>query len=281
MTITEKERAKELYALGISQTEIGRQLGYSYGTIHRFLTQEKIDPMIGQKFGRLTVIKEVEQPKNKKTPGKYYYCSCDCGGSIIAVGIYLRNGNTKSCGCLVKENSQNAINKINKYSLDVTGQKFGKLTALYPTDKRSGTSIKWHCRCECGNECDVSLNNLKKGNVKSCGCLISTGEAIIYSILTKKNITFQTQYIYQDLLSQNGNPLRFDFAINLNNNFILLEYQGIQHFNKNNKWHTDELIYNDQLKKEYCKQHNIPLYYITYNDNIEEMLERILTQYEI
>jgi IS30 family transposase len=47
MTITEKERAKELYDLGISQTEIGRQLGYSYSTIHRFLTQEKIDPMIG------------------------------------------------------------------------------------------------------------------------------------------------------------------------------------------------------------------------------------------
>ena len=47
---------------------------------------------------------------------------------------------------------------------DITGQVFGKLTAMNPTDKRSGRSVVWHCKCECGNEIDVSVTNLKDGN---------------------------------------------------------------------------------------------------------------------
>lgn len=35
--------------------------------------------------------------------------------------------------------------------LDITGRRYGKLTALYPTDKRSGTNIIWCFRCDCGN----------------------------------------------------------------------------------------------------------------------------------
>lgn len=46
---------------------------------------------------------------------------------------------------------------------DLTGQKFHKLTVLnraYPNTK-SG-SARWHCICDCGNECDVVGANLKK-----------------------------------------------------------------------------------------------------------------------
>ena len=54
---------------------------------------------------------------------------------------------------------------------DRTGQRFGNLTALYLTDKRSsqGKCI-WHCICDCGNETDVVISNLVSGNTKSCGC---------------------------------------------------------------------------------------------------------------
>lgn len=34
---------------------------------------------------------------------------------------------------------------------DITGQRFGRLTALHPTDKRQGTNIIWCFRCDCGN----------------------------------------------------------------------------------------------------------------------------------
>lgn len=53
---------------------------------------------------------------------------------------------------------------------DITGQVFGKLTAMNPTDKRSGRNVVWHCKCECGNEIDVSVTHLKGGSRVSCGC---------------------------------------------------------------------------------------------------------------
>lgn len=55
---------------------------------------------------------------------------------------------------------------------DVRGQRFGKLTAIEPTEKRAdGGSVVWKCRCDCGNDAEVSLNRLHKGKVRSCGCL--------------------------------------------------------------------------------------------------------------
>lgn len=54
---------------------------------------------------------------------------------------------------------------------DISGQRFGKLVAEYPTDKRSGSSVKWNCKCDCGNDCEVSSYSLISGNTRSCGCL--------------------------------------------------------------------------------------------------------------
>ena len=54
---------------------------------------------------------------------------------------------------------------------DIKGQKFNRLTALYPTNRRSRQgSVIWHCRCECGNEVDVAHNDLFYTNLQSCGC---------------------------------------------------------------------------------------------------------------
>lgn len=58
------------------------------------------------------------------------------------------------------------------HPVDVRGQKFGKLTALYPTEQRDYRgSVIWHCRCDCGNEIDISLNKLKHSTQISCGCV--------------------------------------------------------------------------------------------------------------
>lgn len=54
--------------------------------------------------------------------------------------------------------------------MDLTGQKFGKLTVMYMNGKdKYGIAIA-HCKCDCGNEKDVLSNNLKRGSTKSCGC---------------------------------------------------------------------------------------------------------------
>lgn len=62
--------------------------------------------------------------------------------------------------------------KKGRCMIDLTGKKFDRLIALYPTENRnSNGSICWHCRCECGKEVEVPAEGLMYGNNKSCGCL--------------------------------------------------------------------------------------------------------------
>ena len=49
------------------------------------------------------------------------------------------------------------------------GQKFGHLTVIEDTGKRFYRSIIWKCKCDCGNEHEVTSNNLNGGQVNSCG----------------------------------------------------------------------------------------------------------------
>lgn len=72
----------------------------------------------------------------------------------------IRNGIIQSCGC------QRHVKLIK----NLTGMKFGKLTALERLDEKIGSSYAWRCVCDCGKETKVSANALLKGGTKSCGC---------------------------------------------------------------------------------------------------------------
>jgi hypothetical protein len=52
----------------------------------------------GQRFGRLLVIRR----GNKKGFGASWLCRCDCGNEKDATSHHLIQGNTRSCGCLLK-----------------------------------------------------------------------------------------------------------------------------------------------------------------------------------
>ena len=54
---------------------------------------------------------------------------------------------------------------------DLTGVKFGRLTVIEQAGRDKNRSIKWKCRCECGNYTTVLGGNLRKGTSRSCGCL--------------------------------------------------------------------------------------------------------------
>lgn len=56
--------------------------------------------------------------------------------------------------------------------IDLTNQKFGRLTVIEKTDKRgSGGAVFWRCVCSCGKTTDVSSSCLRGNQTKSCGCL--------------------------------------------------------------------------------------------------------------
>ena len=54
--------------------------------------------------------------------------------------------------------------------MNYIGQKFGRLTVIDTYRSEKGV-IRCRCVCECGNKHDASIDNLKHGNVRSCGCL--------------------------------------------------------------------------------------------------------------
>ena len=63
--------------------------------------------ILGQTFGRLTVIKKA--PKRIRLTE--WVCRCECGNIVVVAGRSLRNGNTKSCGCLQRERARAAGGK--------------------------------------------------------------------------------------------------------------------------------------------------------------------------
>lgn len=128
-------------------------------TAHRGQIREDLT---GRRFGRLVVLHPAENRRDRTC----WVCRCDCGNQITTTAHELKAGKTTSCGCLRGLASGNFR--------DITGRKVGRLTVLYPTEARDPKgSILWHCRCDCGNEVDVSEDGLIHGNYKSCGCLKS------------------------------------------------------------------------------------------------------------
>lgn len=121
-----------------------------------------------------------------------------------------------------------------------------------------------------------------------CGCPkcnYSKGEKLIHKVLTELNVYNIPQFSFIDC--RNKYPLPFDFYIEVDGKFGLLEFQGKQHY---------EIIEyfggiagfeyrknNDNIKLEYCKNKNIPLLLIHYTNikNIEliiiEFLKNIKT----
>lgn len=60
---------------------------------------------------------------------------------------------------------------MGKPRVDITGQPFGLLKAIEPTGETGSSGAIWRCECRCGGEKNVGLQNLKRGKVKSCGCM--------------------------------------------------------------------------------------------------------------
>ena len=108
-------------------------------------------------------------------------------------------------------------------------------------------------------------------------CKSSRGEKIIRNFLKENNIMYEEQKKFKDC--KNKLPLSFDFYLTEYN--VCIEYQGIQHFKPVEHFGgVDAFIKQkerDKIKKEYCKNNNIPLIEITYNNkNLSEIKALLL-----
>lgn len=123
----------------------------------------KFIELAGQKFGRLTVVERAGNGGH----GKHvrWRCLCECGKTIIVSGQCLRNGHTKSCGCLNREI------RVSTRLVDLLGQRFGQLLVVRRVDGERRKRGYWFCQCDCGNTAEVYGTSLRNGSTKSCGCL--------------------------------------------------------------------------------------------------------------
>jgi 5-methylcytosine-specific restriction endonuclease McrA len=59
--------------------------------------------IVGNIYGKLTVIRQAKKPQEISKHGIYWFCICECGNSCIIKHNLLVKGYTKSCGCLVPD----------------------------------------------------------------------------------------------------------------------------------------------------------------------------------
>lgn len=88
--------------------------------------------------------------------------------------------------------------------------------------------------------------------------VFSSGEESLMYQFDKEGLVYVTQKTFDDL--KNLKKLRYDFFVQ---DKILVEYQGHQHFDINNRYYDPESINRDKLKFEYARDNNIPILYFT------------------
>ena len=64
--------------------------------------------LVGVKYGKLTVVSLVEDVASAKVPTRWL-CKCECGNEVSVLGYNLRNGNTRSCGCVQREKAASRV----------------------------------------------------------------------------------------------------------------------------------------------------------------------------
>lgn len=129
---------------------------------------KRIVVQIGAKYNRWTVMGDA--PTRISPSGKanrYLRCLCDCGVEKDVCAGNIFSGKSISCGCIVREigmaSRENVVGK--KYSSLTITRDNGLRTMAGGQNKRYMT-----CLCDCGESTEVSLDNLKRGMVKTCGC---------------------------------------------------------------------------------------------------------------
>jgi len=116
----------------------------------------------GATFHYLTVIQKAGKINNKTS----WLCKCKCGNERTISAKALKSGEATNCGCLYKNET---IDNSNKTVKELIGSQINRLKVLDVLPRRYKNSIYFLCRCDCGQELEVSGNGLVTGRIKSCG----------------------------------------------------------------------------------------------------------------
>lgn len=221
----------------------------------------------GNKYGKLTVI---EYAGHDHVNHILWKCRCDCGQIVFKSGVDLRQASQRGMCCSCKDCIKKSTSE--RMWKDLTGQTINLLYVEERIGANSQGNVLYKCKClNCGNEIIVSSSVLNgKKTQMSCGCIKSKGEYYINKYLNELHIKYKTQFKFSDC--RNQIPLRFDFTIFDDDKIkCLIEFQGRQHYEvidgyKDSKEDLELRQKRDEIKRQYCKEHNLRLVEIPYTD---------------
>lgn len=109
----------------------------------------------GAHIGALTLEGKVSRTK--------WLATCDCGSIATRDNRYLITSRHPNCGAAVHRRGRGPIN--------LEGLRYGRLVVMRHADYDNYGNAVWECRCDCGKTCMVRSAHLRRGAVRSCGCL--------------------------------------------------------------------------------------------------------------
>ncbi|MDF5718175.1 MAG: hypothetical protein PUP93_30995 [Rhizonema sp. NSF051] len=124
----------------------------------------------GQRFGRLIVLGKGEYRQFKHNKVQLWKLQCDCDNIIEIPRHSFEKKGQVSCGC--KRRLGLVDNK--RRSIDITGQRFGKLTAIALSGNYHHKKPTWLFQCDCGGNRELSLSFIR--NYQREGIRINCGD---------------------------------------------------------------------------------------------------------
>lgn len=243
----------------------------------------------GKHIGRLTVIERSDEwyayPNGDRD--FKWICKCDCGRMTVTRGNVLRDKRfIHSCGCWRSE--------ITVRDEDMLDHVFNGCKVLSKADRikvgPNNTVDAWNCECQyCGAIFVARGPQLRFGKIVSCGCKsLSHWELWMSQFLDEHHFTYSSQKMYEGLYGVGGGHLFYDFCLSIENSDVLIECQGLQHYQPVDYFGGDlqfeKQVEHDNRKRKYAFEHNIPLIELNCSkimsrDEYYGLIDKSLAQY--
>ena len=204
--------------------------------------------------------------------------TCNKHGDFQTISSYLIGKNATGCPKCSTEKISASLKMTIESFLEKTKEVHGKTKFNYDNVNFNSNKDKIEIYC---NTCNKNFKQKLSHHINSqCGCPYcneSLGERKITKILTDNNIIYIPQHKFPDC--KYIKPLSFDFYLPIEN--LCIEYDGKQHYEPIKHFGGEESFketqIRDKIKTNYCKENNIHLIRIRYDENIIEKLEEFFT----
>lgn len=216
--------------------------------------------------------KPLEEYKGART--KINILHNKCNRTITTTPDDIYTGGCIHCGYeRMKQKQRKTLNHFKKEVFELVDDEYSVLGKYVNTH----TPILMQHN-ECSRKYTVTPADFLRGR-RCGGCEVSNGEREVRRYLMRKGYDFREQLTFNGCRYKN--KLRFDFGIYEDDDLkCLIEYNGKQHYVPVDFYGGQEMFeimkIRDDIKRTYCENNNITLIIVRYDEDIEEVLDKLI-----